>query len=400
MKISKRKGYDSKILQFSGLLLIMVFFSSLIVSFYLLFNNPPRYHVNPPYFETSPREMKMGTYIYDHSKIASHPEYMDDLAMMVDRVLVDMSWGTMMKNSSYPNCFNLDQYAFYDQFFQNLSSRGLGIVIQFSPTRSPPSWLNVSLDMDGYRANSPPSDPVERAFFKTMLEYYVNYTVNFFNNKTYFVELEYCLADEPHAADWADVFQVMYSTIKASSNTTVSIVLNNPDLYKDFTNYLDLITIDPYGNDHENVLKIKKAHEAVNFSKPVRIIISGMKSSQGHDYQRIYRQMYISWFTGGYDFWFWAYNSRWDGLTNDWYVVLYSENGPVHTERADAIINVRQDLKFLSMMDKYIKTGTDENLVLKIKGMEEQAYKLVMQNNFPSARTLLFDAYFLIRDKI
>jgi hypothetical protein len=188
----------------------------------------------------------------------------------------------------------------------------------------------------------------------------------------------------------------MYDTIKTSSNATVSIVLNKPELYASFSSSFDMITIDPYGSDYENVLKIEKAHEDVNHAKPVRIIISGMGSSQGYDYQRIYRQMVISWFMGGYDFWFWSYNSRWVDNSKEWYVVLYSDDGPVYTERADAIVNVRQDLKFFAEIDNYVKTGSNQTLITELKQIEGRAYSLIMQNNFQEARRHLFRAHLLL----
>ncbi|MHA1715605.1 MAG: hypothetical protein ACTSXP_08165 [Promethearchaeota archaeon] len=354
----------------------------------------------------------MGTYVYDHQRIANYPEYMDDLAKLVDRVLIDISWGAVMKNASQdlnlsnPVCIDLEQFQFYDKLFQNLTSRGLGIVIQFSPTRlgsnpnySPRSWLNVSLEMDGYRAKNPPQNPQEREFFINQLLYYVNYTVEYFDDKPYFLELEYCLADEPHTADWHDVLHAMYTSIKARSNRTVSVVVHIPELYKEFSDSFDLFTIDPYNNDMEMYQKIKKAHEDVNFSKPVRVIISGM-GGNNFDYQRVYRQLIISWFCSAYDIWFWSYNSRW--LDNyyppekEWYVVKFSEDGPVYTARADAIVNARQDLKILAQIDNYIKTGNNDTKIKDLQIIEQEAYKLIMQNNFPAARRKLLVAQALI----
>lgn len=394
--MEKRKDFRATLLKIVGCVMLLGVVTSFFGSTYVMFYNPRTYYLEPPYHVGVPREMKMGTYVYDHTRIANNPEYYDDIAKMVDRVLIDISWRSVMMNDSYPNCFNMDKFNFYEEMFQNFSSRGIGIVIQFSPTRSPPSWLNVELEMDDYRAENPPQDPTERAHFIQMLNYYVNKTVNFFENKSYFVELEYCLADEPHTGDWADVMQSMHDTIKASSNATVSIVLNKPELYASFSSSFDMITIDPYGSDYENVQKIEKAHEDVNYTKPVRIIISGMESSQGYDYQRIYRQMVISWFMGGSDFWFWSYNAHWIANDKQWYVVLFSDDGPVYTERADAIINVRQDLKFFAEIDDYVKTGSNQTLITELKQIEGRAYSLIMQNNFQEARKYLLRAHLLL----
>ncbi|MBD3188398.1 hypothetical protein GF325_16300 [Candidatus Bathyarchaeota archaeon] len=386
---------DNKIARAIGLLMCLITVVSFCTSTWLVFNGTKSYHFTPAYQKTVPRELYMGTYVYDNENVANHPEYFDDIALMVDRVLVDISWRHVMLNDSYPTCFDIDKYAFYDQLFQNYSSRGLEIVIQFSPTRSPPQWLDVTLDMDGYRAENPPQDPVERARFIQMLLHYVNYTVNFFDTKPYFIGLEYCLADEPHTADWADVLQEMHDTIKASSNSTVSLVLHKPELYPLFFSSFDMITIDPYNDDVEMVNKIRKAHADVNESKEVRVIISGMHSN-AFDYQRVYRQLIISWFMGAHDIWFWSYNSRWDGETNEWYVVLFSPDGPVHTERANAIINARQDLKVLAEIDNYLKTGTNHTIKKIVGNKQEIAYRYVMKNNFGAARRVLVEAHELM----
>ena len=392
MRINSRINKLAKSVGFTILLLTI---GSFFVTTYMLFNSATTYYFTPPYYESVPREMKMGTYVYSHNTVADYPEYFDDIALMVDRVLIDVSWERVMNNDSYPDCFDLDQYAFYDQLFQNLSARGLGVVIQFSPTRSPPDWLGVELEMDGYRAENPPQDPIERARFIEMLNHYVNYTVTFFEGQSYFNELEFCLADEPHTADWADVLQNMYDTIKASSNATVSLVLHKPELYPLFFTSFDMITIDPYNDDVEMVNKIKKAHADVNYQKKVRVIISGMHDDE-FDYQRIYRQLVISWFLGAYDIWFWSYNSRWDGKTNEWYVVLFSDDGPIHTERADAIINARQDLKIFGEIENYLKLGSNQTLKEYLQKKQDTAYSLIMRNNFGSARRHLIEAYMVL----
>ncbi|MHA1680103.1 MAG: hypothetical protein ACTSUE_03790 [Promethearchaeota archaeon] len=395
-KRTNSSSRSKNVLSLAGLLMVVGTVLTFGTTTYLSFNNAPVYYYTPPYYETVPREMKMGTYVYDHGRIANNPEYFDDLARMVDRVLIDISWSVVMRNDSYPNCFDMDKFTFYDQMFQNFSDRGIGIVIQFSPTRSPPSWLGVTLEMSSYRAVKPPQDPSERAHFIQMLGYYVNQTVNYFEGKSYFVELEYCLADEPNTADWADVMLDMYTTIKASSNTTVSLVLNNPDLYSSFTGSFDMITIDPYGLDHDNVVKIKKAHVAVNESKPVRVIISGMERDPGLDYYRIYRQMVTSWFMGAYDMWFWSYNSRWTTFDEDWYVVVFSDDGPIYTERADAIVNVRQDLKIFAEIEHYLKTGSNHTLIKQLETLQDGAYHHIMQNKVSWARANLIEAHLLL----
>ncbi len=379
-----------------GSIMVLASISGFVAGAALMAGFPPVYYYTPPYMATATRDMKIGTYVYDHGRVASHPEYFDDIALMSDRVLVDISWGSVMKNDSYPDCFDLGKYEFYDKFCQNLSARGLGIVIQFSPTRSPPAWLNVTLDMHDYRAENPPQDPAERARFIQMLLHYVNFTVSYFDNKSYFVELEYCLADEPHTADWADALQGMYDTIKAVTDSTVSLVLHKPELYDAFFNSFDMITIDPYNDDFEMVQKIQKAHADVNYSKYVRVIISGMHDD-GFDYQRVYRQLVISWFMGAYDIWYWSYNSRWGEKTNEWYVVLFSEDGPIHTERADAIINAKQDLHFFAQIDTYLKTGLNQTIKATLVEYQERAYRLIMQNNFGIARRVLLSAHSLIR---
>lgn len=381
----------------AGLVIVLVMLASFAGSLAVMIQAPRvHYHV-PPYHEGVARDMRMGTYIYDHSTVAARPEYMDDIARMVDRVLIDVMWGAVMtKNSSNAGCFNAAKYAFYDQFFQDLSARGLGIVIQFSPTRSPPSWLNVTFQMSDYRAVKPPQDPVERAFFKQELVAYVNHTVQFFHGKGYFVELEYCLADEPHDADWAEMLQAMHDTIKdVDPGYVVSLVLHKPELYPVFNDAFDMITIDPYNNDEEMVGKIRKAHDDVNNAKPVRVIISGMRDGP-FDYQRVYRQLFISWFMGAHDLWFWSYNSRWDGRSNEWYVVLFSEDGPVHTERADAILNARQDLRILGDIEREVKTGTNATLHRLLLEKQHAAYVHVLRNDFPAARRELVAAHRLL----
>jgi hypothetical protein len=215
----------------------------------------------------------------------------------------------LVKNTSYPNCFDLAEYAFYDQFFQNLTSRGLDVVIQFSPTRTVPSWLGItSIEYDDYRARTPPQDPTERALFIQHCMYYVNYTVDYFNAKAYAPMIEYCLDDEPATANWSDVFVAMHAGIKAKvPAAVVSLVLHKPELYPVFKDSFDMITIDPYNDDYEMAQKIQKAHGDVNNAKLVRVIVSGMHDDE-FDYQRIYRQLVISWFMGAHDMWFWSYD--------------------------------------------------------------------------------------------
>ncbi|MEX2682160.1 MAG: hypothetical protein Q6373_011200 [Candidatus Sigynarchaeota archaeon] len=100
-----------------GSILLMTFVASFIGSTAMLFNDPRLYFYTPPYQAYTPRDAKMGTYVYDHEGIASHPKYFDDIALMVDRVLVDLYWTVLVKNASYPNCFDLAKFAFYDHFF-------------------------------------------------------------------------------------------------------------------------------------------------------------------------------------------------------------------------------------------------------------------------------------------
>ncbi|MEX2756564.1 MAG: hypothetical protein Q6365_014285 [Candidatus Sigynarchaeota archaeon] len=171
-------------------------------------------------------------------------------------------------------------------------------MVQFSPTRTVPSWLNItSIEYDDGRARTPPQDPAERARFIQHCMFYVNFTVDYFNAKPYAARIEYCLDDEPHSADWADVFMTMHASIKTKLPAAiVSLVLHKPELYPVFKNSFDMITIDPYNDGYEMVQKIQKAHADVNNAKPVRVIVSGMHDDE-FDYQRIYRQLVISWFT-------------------------------------------------------------------------------------------------------
>ncbi len=377
----------------AGALLLVAFVASFIGGTAMLFTNPKLYFYTPPYQASTPRDMKMGTYIYDHTRIAAHPEYFDDIALMVDRVLIDLYWTTMVKNASYPTCFSTVKYAFYDQLFQNFTSRGIEVVIQFSPTRSLPSWLNItSIERVNGRSRTPPQDPTERARFIEYCMYYVNYTVDYYNSKPYAPMIEYCLSDEPATAEWSDVFIAMYTGIKAKApSTIVSNVLNKPDLYPAFLSSLDMLTIDPYNDDHEMAQKIQKAHGDVNNAKPVRVIVSGMHDDE-FDYQRIYRQLVISWFMGAHDMWFWSYDSRWAEDTEEWYVVRFSEDGPVHTERADAVLNARQDLKIFGQIDTYLKTGTNQAVKDFVSEKQLSAYSLIMRNNFGSARRDLLEA--------
>ncbi|MBN2152546.1 MAG: hypothetical protein JW839_13925 [Candidatus Lokiarchaeota archaeon] len=395
MEKRKRRTEISRnaIARTAGALVLAAFVASFIGGTAMLFNNPKLYYYTPQYHTSTPRDMKMGTYLYDHTRIAAHPEYFDDIALMVDRVLVDLMWTTMVKNASYPTCFDIPKYVFYDQFFQNLTSRGLEVVIQFSPTRSLPTWLNItSIERDDGRSRTPPRDPVERARFIQHCMYYVNYTVDYYASKPYAPMIEYCLSDEPYTADWSDVFAAMYAGIKARAPAaTVSNVLNKPELYPAFLGSLDMLTIDPYNDDFEMAQKIRAAHEVAGNAKPVRVIVSGMHDD-AFDYQRIYRQLVISWFMGAHDMWFWSYNSRWDGETNEWYVVLFSEDGPVHTERADAVLNARQDLEIFGQIDSYLKTGTDQALKDFISEKQLNAYSLIVRNNFSGARRELLEA--------
>lgn len=389
----------ARALRVAGALLVVATVASFFASTAVMSFVPRTYRYTPPYYETTARPVRVGTYVYDHSRMAAYPDYWDDVARMVDRVLVDISWRTLMKNASYPGCFDEARLAFYDALCRNISARGLGVVIQFSPTRSPPAWLNVTLEMHGYRAENPPQDPVERAHFTEMLLHYVNRTVTFFEGKSYFTELEYCLADEPHTADWADVLQAMYDCIKAASTRTVSLVLNKPDLYATFTTAFDLITIDPYNDDHEMVQKIERAHAAVNYSKPVRVIISGMRSGSGaFDYQRVRRQLVIAWFTGAHDVWFWAYNAHWVARDKEWYVVQFAEDGPVYTPRADAVVNARQDLRIFGEIEAALKGPSPPApaVASRLRALESRAYGQVMRNNFGSARRTLLEAHNLL----
>jgi hypothetical protein len=74
----------------AGALLLVAFVASFIGGTAVLFEAPKLYFYTPPYQASTPRDMKMGTYIYDHRQIAAYPEYFDDIALMVDRVLVDL----------------------------------------------------------------------------------------------------------------------------------------------------------------------------------------------------------------------------------------------------------------------------------------------------------------------
>jgi len=380
-----------------GVIIIMGTILNVGISLYFSVKpKTPRF--TPDIFENEPREGKIGTYVYNHNAVANDSKVMDDLALMVDRVLIDVTWNRVMENDS-ETPFDWDAYQFYEDFFQNLSERGLEIVVQFDPTRSPPDWLNIDFEMSSYRIITPPAEEEGYQRFEKQLMRYVNQTVQYFKGKEYLVSpIEWCLADEPHTEEWLSVLQTMYDAIKLQDpESLVSVVEHKKELYAAFSGAYDMFTIDPYGSDRDLEEKIRLAYDVTKEEKPVRVIISGME--RDNDYYMIRRQMVLSWFLGAYDIWFWSYNSRWHGNVEDkhWYVVLWDEEGPIHTHRATAIIEGRNDIqRFARIEAAKINQSLSNQLRESLKDFEQQAYEQIMKTKFTEANNTLNEAMSLL----
>ena len=354
----------------------------------------PRF--TPEIIREQGRSARLGTYIYNHQTIAEHPEYFEDIARLADIVLVDISWGRVMRNDS-ENPFDLAEFNFYSAFLENLSVHGLDIVIQFSPTRSPPGWLDVELEMRTYRAQRPPIDVKEYEHFVSQLLRYVEEVVTFFKDMPYLnAPLEWCLADEPNTEHWTPVMEDMYDLIKElNPEGLVSIVQDRPYLYQHYADACDLFTIDPYGSDKLVEDRIRLAYSATQEEKPVRVIISGM--ARPNDYYMIRRQIILSWFMGAHDVWYWSYNARWDGQTNDWYVVLFNETSPEWTDRAYAVFEAKQDLhRFGQIEEALLNSALSTELKNELSTLEQRAYDQIMALEFAKANATLNSAINLI----